>query len=106
MGMRILKDSGPVWADMSACQMGNDMLTYRFSSNGRVSISGMVDGYEVKTSAVIQFAPQDDLSTGPYTGCFYFCLDGYGLFVQPCTFGEKVSVENHQQLQPVWTLDN
>lgn len=106
MDMHISKDPGTVWADMQNCQMGNDMLTYRFSSNGRVSISGMVDGYEVKTSAVIQFAPQDDLSTGPYTGCFYFCLDGYGLFVQPCTFGEKVSVENHQQLQPVWTLDN
>ena len=90
---------------MQNCQMGNDMLTYRFSSNGRVSISGMVDGYEVKTSAVIQFAPQDDLSTGPYTGCFYFSLGEYGLFMQQCQIGEDVSVGN-LPLQRVWTPAN
>ena len=58
-----------------------DWLVYRYRSNGRVSIDGVIDGYEVKTTAVVQIVEQGDTGC---SGCFYVNLGPLGLFAQKC----------------------
>lgn len=83
-----------------------DWLTYRYRSNGRVSIDGVINGYEVKTSSVVQIIEQTD--TG-YRGCFFVNLGASGLFVQKCLvefddLGDSVATEC-EPLQCVWSPD-
>ena len=83
-----------------------DWLTYRYRSNGRVSIDGVINGYEVKTSSVVQIIEQTD--TG-YRGCFFVNLGASGLFVQRCVVkfddvGDSVMTEG-EPLQRVWAPD-
>ena len=67
--------------DLPSADAG-DWLVYRYRSNGRVSIDGVIDGYKVKTSAVVQIIEQD--GENAYKGCFFVNLGACGLYVQKC----------------------
>ena len=45
-------------------------------------IDGVIDGYEVKTTAVVQIVEQGDTGC---SGCFYVNLGPLGLFAQKCS---------------------